>query len=76
MSSKRKAAKFSIDAESVAEARAELHNIVQGSPIAEAAVEGFNDWQVIEAMERLWSAEELEIPGASSSSPGPGFEER
>jgi hypothetical protein len=25
-------------------------------PVAEAAVEGFTEWQVIEAMERLWAA--------------------
>lgn len=48
--------RFGIDPESVAAMRAELQEIVRGTPIAEAAVEGFSDWQVIEAMERLWAA--------------------
>lgn len=76
MTSGRKGPKFSIDAESVAAARAELHDIVQGNPIAEAAVEGFNDWQVIESMERLWAAAEPETPSPSSSPRSPGFESR
>jgi hypothetical protein len=54
-----KAARFSIDPEGVAKARAELCEIVRGVPIAEAAVEGFSDWQVIEAMERLQAAEPM-----------------
>lgn len=45
--------RFSIDPASVAATRAELQEIVRGNAIAEAAVEGFNDWEVIEAMERL-----------------------
>lgn len=56
---RRKAARFSIDAESVAKARSELREIVKGIPLAEAAVEGFNDWQAIEAMERLQAAKPM-----------------
>lgn len=45
--------RLSIEPDSAAAARAELREMVRGVPIAEAAVEGFNDWQVIEATERL-----------------------
>ncbi|MGB7588687.1 MAG: hypothetical protein WBM00_08265 [Solirubrobacterales bacterium] len=51
-----KTERFSIDAESVAAYRAELQKMAHGQPLAEAALEGFSDWQVIEAMERLWAA--------------------
>lgn len=61
---RRRAARFSIDPGSVAEARAELREIVKGVPVAEAAVEGFNEWQVIEAMERLQAAEPMPGEGA------------
>ncbi len=44
---------FSIDPASVAATRAELLKIVRGNSIAEAAVEGFSDWEAVEAMERL-----------------------
>jgi hypothetical protein len=47
---------FSIDPQSVVVHRAELLEIVRGQPLAEAAVEGFSDWQVVAAMERLWAA--------------------
>jgi hypothetical protein len=47
---------FNIDPESVATARAQLLEMARGMPVAEAAVEGFTEWQVIEAMERLWAA--------------------
>jgi hypothetical protein len=62
-----KAAQFSIDPESVASARAELREIVKGIPIAEAAAEGFNDWQAIEAMERLQAAEPMPREAGSDS---------
>ncbi len=73
-------AHFSIDPESVAAARAELREIVQGAPIAEAAVEGFSDWQVIEAMERFWAVAISEIDakvvhGAITEYPGGAQEE-
>jgi hypothetical protein len=48
--------RFSIDPKSVAQARADLQAIVKGIPIAEAAVEGFSDWEAIEGLERLWAA--------------------
>ncbi len=54
--SRKQGSTFPIDPQSVADARARLREMVQGIPIAEAAVEGFSDWQVIEAMERLWAA--------------------
>lgn len=68
---RRKAARFNIDAESVAKARAELREIVKSTPIAEAAVEGFNDWQAIEAMERLQAAEPMprEVDSDSGEQP-------
>ncbi len=69
---RRKAARFSIAPESVAQARAELREIVKGIPIAEAAVEGFNDWQAIEAMERLQAAEPMSRADSDSPSPRPG----
>jgi hypothetical protein len=47
--------RFAIDPQSVAAARAELAEVVRGIPIAEAALEGFSDWEVVEAMERLWA---------------------
>jgi hypothetical protein len=64
---RRKAARFSIDPESVAEARAELREIVKGIPVAEAAVEGFSDWQAIEAMERLHAAEPMPSSGTDDN---------
>ncbi len=29
--------------------------MAHGTPIAEAAIDGFSDWQVVEAIERMWS---------------------
>ena len=48
--------RLSIDPRSVAAAREELRAMVRGVPIGEAAVAGFSDWQVIEAIERLLKA--------------------
>lgn len=61
--SEHRSARFGIDPESVTASRAQLREIVRGTPIAEAAVEGFSDWQVIEMMERLWAV------GTSESEP-------
>lgn len=61
--------RFNIDPASVAAMRAELQGIVQGNPIGEAAVDGFNDWQVIEAMERLWTAATSETAPSVVSAP-------
>lgn len=63
---RRKAARLSIDQESVTDVRAELREIVKGIPLAEAAVEGFNDWQAIEAMERLRAAKPMRPSSGSS----------
>ena len=51
-----KEGRFSIDPEAIADYRKQLRTMAQGSPIAEAAVGGYSDWQVIEAMERMWAA--------------------
>lgn len=48
--------RFEIEPAAVADYRAQLAEMVRGVPVAEAAVEGFSDWQVVEAMERLWAA--------------------
>ncbi|MCW2988892.1 MAG: hypothetical protein JWM24_1830 [Solirubrobacterales bacterium] len=64
--------RLSVDPQSVAAARADLRAMVRGNPIAEAAVEGFNDWEVIEAMERLWGAATSDQP---AEEPGPPLNE-
>jgi hypothetical protein len=63
---------LSIDPETVAAARAQLRAMAEGIPVAEAAVDGYTDWQVIEAIERLWTAgvsdlDEPEIPETSDA---------
>jgi hypothetical protein len=50
--SDRKPVQLRIDPESVRHARRTLAGIVRGNPIAEAALEGFSDWEVVEALER------------------------
>ena len=52
----RRVDRFSIDPTSVADYRVQLREMARGVPIAEAAVEGFTDWQGVVAMERLWAA--------------------
>lgn len=60
--------RLGISPKSVKAARAELKKIVNGIPAAEAAVDGFNDWQVIEATERLWNNAMVDAP---SDDPAP-----
>jgi hypothetical protein len=48
--------RFSIDPTSVADYRVQLREMARGVPTVEAAIEGFSDWQVVVAMERLWAA--------------------
>jgi hypothetical protein len=55
-SGQRPACRFSIDAKAVAAYRVQLRKMAKGFPIAEAAVDGYSDWQVVEAMERMWAA--------------------
>ncbi len=57
-----KPVQLNIDAASVAVARRELKEIVRGNPIAEAAVEGFSDWEAIEALERMWAVALTSVP--------------
>jgi hypothetical protein len=59
--------RLSIAPRSVAEARAQLRAIVRGIPLAEAAVEGFSDWQVIEAVERCWAGATTEVEAPAGS---------
>lgn len=42
-----------IDPESVEATRDSLEAIAEGSSVAEAAVAGMNDWQAIQAIERM-----------------------
>jgi hypothetical protein len=49
------APKLKVDAESMKRHREELTEIVKGNAIAEAAVEGMTDWEVVAALERLWA---------------------
>jgi hypothetical protein len=51
--------RFSLDPDAIAEYREQLRAMAAGIPIAEAAIEGFSDWQVIGAIERLWAEEGL-----------------
>jgi hypothetical protein len=52
----RPAGRFSIDPIAVAAYRVQLREMARGVPIAEAAIDGYSDWQVVEAMERTWAA--------------------
>jgi hypothetical protein len=63
-----------IDPESVRQSRRELAQIVRGNPIAEAALEGFSDWEVVEALERMWAVG-LE-PDRAENEPDPAEGER
>jgi hypothetical protein len=63
-----------IDPESVRQSRRELAQIVRGNPIAEAALEGFSDWEVVEALERMWAVG-LE-PDRAEDEPDPAEDER
>jgi hypothetical protein len=63
-----------IDPESVRQSRRELAQIVRGNPIAEAALEGFSDWEVVEALERMWAVG-LE-PDRAENEPDPAEDER
>jgi hypothetical protein len=49
-------ARFVIDAEAVESYRVQLEEMADGVPYAEAVVEHFSDWQVVQAMESLWAA--------------------
>lgn len=57
-----KPVQLSIDPASVAVAKRELKEIVRGNPIAEAAVDGFSDWEAIEALERMWAVALTSVP--------------
>jgi hypothetical protein len=50
-----KPVRLRIDPESVRHARQALAEIVRGNAIAEAALEGFSDWEAVEALERMWA---------------------
>lgn len=63
-----------IDPESVRQSRRELAQIVRGNPIAEAALEGFSDWEVVEALERMWAVG-LE-PDRAENEPDPAEDKR
>jgi hypothetical protein len=70
--------RFAIDADNVAVYRAQLKAMTHGTPIAEAAIDGFSDWQVVEAMERMWSvATDIDQEAADDQStheaPDPGL---
>lgn len=45
--------RLEIDAESVAQYRQELREMVRGNALGEAALEGFSNWEVVEAFERM-----------------------
>jgi hypothetical protein len=47
--------RFSIDYKAIAAYREQLRAMCRGVPLAEAAVADFSDWEVVEAIERLWS---------------------
>jgi hypothetical protein len=70
----RKHLQLRIDPESVRQSRRELEQIVRGNPIAEAALEGFSDWEVVEALERMWAVG-LE-PDRAEDEPDPAEDER
>ena len=70
----RKHMQLRIDPESVRQSRRELAQIVRGNPIAEAALEGFSDWEVVEALERMWAVG-LE-PDRAGNDPDPAEDER
>jgi hypothetical protein len=70
----RKHLQLRIDPESVRQSRRELAQIVRGNPIAEAALEGFSDWEVVEALERMWAVG-LE-PDRAEDEPDPAENER
>jgi|SoimicmetaTmtLPB_FD_contig_31_94365_length_334_multi_3_in_0_out_0_1 hypothetical protein len=70
----RKHLQLRIDPESVRQSRRELAQIVRGNPIAEAALEGFSDWEVVEALERMWAVG-LE-PDRAEDEPDPAEDER
>jgi hypothetical protein len=72
--SDRKPVQLRIDPESVRHARRTLAEIVRGNPIAEAALEGFSDWEVVEALERMWAVG-LE-PDRAENEPDPAEDER
>jgi hypothetical protein len=55
MTTSGRGARFAIDAKSVAGYREQLKAMAHGMAVAEAAIDGFSDWQVVEAMERLWA---------------------
>jgi predicted membrane GTPase involved in stress response len=72
-------ARFAIDADSVAGYREQLKAMTHGVPVAEAAVDGFSDWQVVEVMERMWAvavgADEDDSPeGGAANQLTPTFE--
>ncbi len=52
---KQTSVQLGIDPASVAGARRELRKMARGNPVAEAAVEGFSDWESVRALERMWS---------------------
>jgi hypothetical protein len=70
----RKPGQLPIDPESVRVARQTLADIVRGNPIAEAALEGFSDWEAIEALERLWAVGLA--PDRAGDEPDPAEDER
>src|SRR4051794_11670742 len=47
--------RFSLEPDAVADYREQLRAMAAGIPIAEAGIEGFSDWQVVMAIERLWA---------------------
>jgi hypothetical protein len=71
-STQHRSERFGIDPESLASYRAELRLMAAGSPIAEAAIEGYNDWQVVEAMERLWAVGTADLPEGDTVQRGCG----
>jgi hypothetical protein len=74
MPTNRKYVQLPIDPESVRVARRALAEIVRGNPIAEAALEGFSDWEAVEALERIWAVG-LE-PDRAENEPDPAEDER
>ncbi len=48
--------RFAIDADAVGSYRLQLGEMADGFPAAEAAVQRFSDWQVVLAIESLWTA--------------------
>jgi hypothetical protein len=66
--------RFSLDPDSVAGYREQLRAMAAGIPFAEAAIEGFSDWQVLRAIERLWdlgSNGRTAAPGAGALARNP-----